>query len=313
MAVRKKTQFITDLKNGSSVDDLFAVCDKQPPRQYTSSGKTILHFDVTVSDRTGYVAVKFWGREDTDATKRVFDSFSKGDVVEIKGRVGEYKGRPQISITQNEGTIQRWDGFDPIDFVHALENNEIERLYSRLKNEITDVKDQQLQRLLKDMFDDQTFAQEYKMCPSAMTNHHNYVGGNLQHTIHVIELCKLMCAHYSEIRKDLLICGAVLHDVGKIKEYESGLAISQTRIGGYIGHPVLGDRLVRKTIEKISAKTNFPKDLEDELSHMILSHHGRIDWGSPVEPKTVEAWVLHYADLLDSHVKNFMQKNISAE
>ena len=105
----------------------------------------------------------------------------------------------------------------------------------------------------------------------------------------------------------------MLHDVGKIKEYESGLAISQTRIGGYIGHPVLGDRLVRKAIEKISAKTDFPKDLEDELSHIILSHHGRSDWGSPVEPKNVEAWVLHYADLLDSHVKNFMQKNISAE
>jgi len=307
---QRKTQFISDLKTGVSVNDLFAVCEKRAPRPY--SDKPGLYFGLLVCDKTGSIPVRFWGREDQSATMNVFDSFLEGDVIEVRrGIVKKYQDQIQISIQQDEGELVRSDNFDGRDFIGSLETQKIEFLFSRLKEEIATIEDQQLRKLVQTVFEDQRFVSAYKQCPSSRTHHHNYLGGNLQHTIHVVSLCRAICEDYPGIRKDLLVSAAILHDVGKTQQYRCGAAITLTREGALLGHAILGHTLIKDTIEKLRARgQDFSKDLEDELGHLILSHHGRNEWGSPVEPRTVEASVLHYADLMDSRVKNFMQREV---
>ena len=294
------------------MDDIFAVGKKFGLRQFNRDGRPVFHFDAFVSDITGVIAVKFWGSGDNEATTKVHNSFEEQQVVEIKGgRVGEYKGRPQIVISEGVGELVVCSDYDLCDFVRALSGGQIDSFFSKLRSEIDSMQDRELQTLLQHMFADPDFVEAYKKSPSASMLHHNYVGGNMQHSMNVLELCRAMSGFYPEIRKDLLVCGAILHDVGKIREYSSGIAISQTREGAFIGHSVIGDRLLRKAIENIRATSDFSQNLEDELCHMILSHHGTPDRGSPMKPKSVEGWVLHYADLMDSQVKDFMQKNVS--
>jgi len=177
-----------------------------------------------------------------------------------------------------------------------------------VKNEISNVQNTDLKNLLELFFSDSEFINDFCTSPSAITHHHNYVGGNLEHTIGVIRLCKNICEMYNGINKDMVVVGAILHDIGKLKEYEAKAAIEKTDEGNFIGHIVLGDRWVREKISELKGKgKDFDKVLEDKLCHIILSHHGRYEFGSPRMPKTIEAAVVHAADLMDSQVKNFIQ------
>jgi len=163
--------------------------------------------------------------------------------------------------------------------------------------------------LLNAFFDDLEFVNNYIHSPSAITHHHNYVGGNLEHALGVVGLCINICEMYPVINKDLVITGAILHDVGKIKEYQTTASIDKTERGNFIGHIVIGDRMIREKINLLRKEgNNFDEKLENFLCHMILSHHGKYEYGSPRMPKFVEACVLFQADLMDSQVKHYIQK-----
>ena len=130
----------------------------------------------------------------------------------------------------------------------------------------------------------------------------------MEHTVGVIRLCQNICEMYPKINKDLLICGALLHDVGKLKEYTYAAAIDISDEGNFIGHIVIGEQWIREKIQELQNNgKEFPKELENQLIHLILSHHGKYEWGSPKIPKLVEACILHQADLMDSQVKNYLQ------
>jgi len=291
---RSKEQFIENLREGDVVNDFFAVKIKNPPRAY----KRGTWFDFIATDKTGEISIKYWGGDNKDRVKRLYDSFSVGDVVQVRsGMVELYEEKPQISINENTGGVRRCSPseYDVSDFIPALDEERIKELYDVLKKEIKDVKNKQLNRLL--------------LLPSAISHHHNYVGGNLEHTVGVIRLCKNICEMYPGINKDLLVCGAILHDVGKLKEYEYTAAVDKTDEGNFIGHIVMGERWIREKISDLRKNgKEFSEELEMHLSHIILSHHGRYEYGSPRMPKTVEASVLHQADLMDSQVKNYLQK-----
>lgn len=305
---RSKEQFIENLREGDVVNDFFAVKIKNPPRAY----KRGTWFDFIATDKTGEISIKYWGGDNKDRVKRLYDSFSVGDVVQVRsGMVELYEEKPQISINENTGGVRRCSPseYDVSDFIPALDEERIKELYDVLKKEIKDVKNKQLNRLLLLFFDDAGFVKEYTHSPSAISHHHNYVGGNLEHTVGVIRLCKNICEMYPGINKDLLVCGAILHDVGKLKEYEYTAAVDKTDEGNFIGHIVMGERWIQEKISELQKNgKEFSEELEMHLSHIILSHHGRYEYGSPRMPKTVEACVLHQADLMDSQVKNYLQK-----
>jgi len=304
---RKKEQYVDSFKEGDAVNDLFAVARKNPPRPY----KKGTWFDFVATDRTGSIIVKFWGGENKDRVKRLYDSFNAGDVVQIRsGYVEIYDEKPQISINESTGGIRRCsrNEYDIRDFIPSLDDSRIHELLNMIKKEIDAVKSEDLRRLLDAFFNDKSFTEAYKISPSAMTHHHNYIGGNLEHIVSVIRLCHTISDMYPNVNKDLLITGAILHDVGKLKEYTVTASIDKTEEGNFIGHIVLGDRWVKEKIEDIRKQGyDFPKDTENQISHLILSHHGKYEWGSPRIPTTIEACILHYADLMDSQIKNYMQ------
>jgi 3'-5' exoribonuclease len=304
---RKKEQFIENLRDGDAVSDFFAVRTKNPPRPY----KKGTWFDMIVTDKTGEIGVKFWGGDNKDRVKRLYDSFKLGDVVQIRaGYVEIYEDRPQISINESTGGLRRCSPkeYDVSDFISSLDESRIEDYLERIKKEIKSVKNSQLKELLSSFFEDSAFVEDFTHTPSAMTHHHNYVGGNLEHTFGVVRLCNNICEMYPLINRDLLITGAILHDIGKIKEYKVTAAIDKTEQGNFIGHIVIGDRWIREKIGELKNKgKSFDQDLENHLCHLILSHHGKYEWGSPRMPKTVEACALHQADLMDSQIKNYIQ------
>jgi len=304
---KKKEQYIENIREGDVINDLYAVKTKFTPRDY----KRGTWFSLVVMDKTGEIDVKFWGGDNKDRVKRLFDSFKNGDVVQIRlGKVEIYGDKPQISINESNGGIRRCSPkeYDVSDFIPSLDEERIEELFEVVKEEIDSIEDEQLKNLLVLFFDDKGFVQDYIHSTSAMTRHHNYVGGNLEHTVGVIRLCNNICEMYPGINHDLVITGAILHDVGKIKEYVITASIDKTDEGNFIGHIVMGDRWVREKISEIKKSgKEFDLGLENKICHIILSHHGRYEYGSPRMPKTIEACVVHHADLMDSQVKNFVQ------
>jgi len=304
---RKKEQFVENLREGDVVNDFFAVKIKNAPRPY----KRGTWFGITVTDKTGEINVKYWGGDNKERVKRLYDSFKIGDVVQVRlGNVEIYEDKPQISINETSGGLRRCgtNEYHVSDFIPALEEDEIKELMKKIKENIKEVENEQLKSLLDAFFNDPTFAKDFSNSPSAISHHHNYVGGNLEHTVGVVRLCKNICEMYPGINKDLAITGAILHDIGKIKEYQSTAAIDKTDEGNFIGHIVMGDRWIREKINEIRKKGNdFDVELENKICHIILSHHGKYEFGSPRMPKTIEAMVVHQADMMDSQVKNFIQ------
>ena len=302
---RKKEQYIENLREGDVVNDFFAVKIRYPPRSY----KRGTWFSLIVTDKTGEMNVKFWGGDNKDRVKRLYDSFKTGDVIYIRlGNVEIYEEKPQISINETTGGMRRCNPkeYDVSDFIPALEDKRIKELFDVVKNEIKSIENEQLKNLLILFFNDPDFVYNYTHSPSAITHHHNYVGGNLEHSVGVIRLCKNICDMYTYFNRDLVITGAILHDIGKLKEYVATAAIDKTSEGNFIGHIVMGDRWIKDKIAELKDK-DFDLDLENKLCHIILSHHGKYEFGSPRMPKTIEACVVHQADLMDSQVKNFMQ------
>jgi 3'-5' exoribonuclease len=304
---RKKEQFIQNLREGDVVNDFFAVKIKNPPRTY----KRGTWFSLVVTDKTGEISVKYWGGDNKERVKRLYDSFKTGDVVQIRlGNVETYEEKPQISINETNGGIRRCGSneYEVSDFIPSLDEKKIKELFELIKQDINNIENPQLKKLLDIFFRDEFFVKEFCNSPSAMTHHHSYVGGNLEHTVGVVRLCKNICEMYNGINRDLVICGAILHDVGKLKEYNITASIDKTNIGNFIGHIVIGDRWIREKIKELKNNgESFDEEMENKICHIILSHHGKYEFGSPRMPKTVEAMVVHAADMMDSQVKNFIQ------
>jgi len=305
---RSKEQFIQDIKEGDVVNDMFSVKVKSTPRSYRKGTM----FDFVAMDKSGEVAVKFWGGDNKERVKRLFNSFKAGDVVHIRqGNVETYNEKLQISINEKTGGVRRCadEEYEKSDFVPALSKSMINRLFKEVTSFIKEIENKDLQKLMDVFFKDPDFVFTYKHAPSAITHHHNYIGGNMQHCVGVARLCCNISQMYPGLNKDLLIVGALLHDLGKLKEYKATTSIQRTSDGNFIGHIVIGMQWIQEMIAKIRNEGNpFDEELEVFLSHLILSHHGRYEYGSPSVPKIAEAIVLFHADYMDSQVKNFLQK-----
>lgn len=283
---------IIEQKDGELIEGIFLVRSKQISTSRTGN----LFITVTLANKRGELDGKIW--DDAEETAKRFE---RDDFVKIKGRVTSYQGTKQINIKSLE-RIQD-NEVDITEFIPRSKRN-IEEMVAEILSEIEKIGNPHLKRLLKAFSDDPEFIRLFKQAPAAKGVHHVYIGGLLQHTLELVGLCRDIIKHYPEADIDLLVTAAILHDAGKIYELGYKRSIDYTDEGRLIGHILIGFRLVD---DKIRTLDGFPKDLALLLEHIIISHQGKYEWGSPKRPKTLEALILHYLDEMNAKIKSFQE------
>lgn len=277
-----------ELKEGDMVDTVFQVKRKGI---YTSqNGNPYLSF--RLSDRTGEIEGRLWeGVEEW--TKNLFE----GDFLKVKGRVITFKGQLQINIKEMNIVHE----VDIKEFLPSSERD-IDEMVKELREDIESVGSPYFRQLLKAFFYDEGFMSLFKKAPAAKELHHVYLGGLLEHTLQVTDLCKDALNHFRNLNNDLLITGALLHDIGKVYEFNYERLIEYSTQGRLLGHISIAVGLLE---EKIKGIEGFPEEAGMLIKHLIISHHGENEYGSPVVPKTVEALILHSLDNLNARVNCF--------
>ena len=245
--------------------------------------------DVELSDKSDSIPGVVW--EDAQLIRQQVD---KGDIVKIKGRLLSYRDMPQVRIDKIRTAGE--DEYDPESFVPSTPAD-IDALKARVMELVESIKDPHLSDLGKQIFENGQFMKEYSRAPGGMKWHHPYLGGLLEHSVNVTEICDFVAGKHLDLNRDLLVLAGLLHDVGKIREYAATTTIDFTDEGRLEGHIVMGERFVRNMCERIG---NFPPKLKMLLSHLMLSHQGYKEFSTPVEPMIPEAFVLYYADEIDS-------------
>lgn len=292
----KKDVFVRDFKIGDHIETLLAVLEKRMC-SYSAPNRLGEQFMwLVMADVSGVIKGVIW-----DEAQELSKTFDKDDIVLIKGEITDYKG-PQVVIE----SIKRVDGdkIDPALFQPATKKNRSEML-KKLKDYIYNyVNNPFLYRLMQSFFDDHEFCNLFLKSPGGRLIHHNYVGGLLEHSVEVVEICLCLLNLYPGVLfPDLLVSAAALHDIGKIKEYDlKSVSFQMTDRGKLIGHITMGRDMV---MEIASRQKHFPEELLLELEHILLSHHGKKEWGSPEVPKTVNAFALFHADLLSARMNQF--------
>lgn len=280
-----KQSFVASLQDGQTVTTHFLVCEKEI--RSTREGKTYLRLEL--GDATGRVEGRMW-----DGFDRMAITFERDDFVKVQARVENYRNKLQLAVEK----IRRAEDHevDPADFfAHTKEN--IDDLYARLLEVVASVGNSWLRQLLESVVRDPQVVPRLKRAPAAKIMHHAYYGGLLEHVLSLCDLCRVVLRHYPETNADLLLSGAVLHDVGKLQELSYERSLGYTDEGQLLGHILLEYELVTK---KMDAIEGFPPELKTLVQHMLISHHGQYEFGSPKLPMFREAVMLHYLDDLDS-------------
>jgi 3'-5' exoribonuclease len=245
---------------------------------------------LTLSDRSGDLETKVWDNAEASASL-----FNEGDILEVEGSASSYRSKIQLTLS---GLKVCKEEVDPSIFIESTPFD-VDEMMRSLKQILTKVEGRYLKALVEKFLADREFIARFKESPAAKNFHHGYMGGLLEHTLSVCRLAVFIAEHYPQLDRDMLISGAFLHDIGKIKEFKTHISIDYTDEGRLLGHLVLGVNMVN---EKIDSLKNFPTETALRLKHMILSHHGEYDFGSPKRPKFIEAFALHSIDDLDAKV-----------
>lgn len=288
-----KIQFIEDIahiKEGEWIEDVFLVKEKRISLRKDGTPYLILR----IGDRTGTIDCKIW-----DNTETVKEKFAIDDFVRIRGIITNYQGTREINIKDIEKVED--DVVNVKDFIKASAFK-TEDMVKALYAIISDIKNFHLRQLLTLFYEDDKFMKLFTSAPAAKEIHHAYIGGLLEHSIEVARLCIDAKRHFREIDIDLLITGALLHDIGKVKELKYRRSLDYTDEGRLIGHILLGVEMVEEKLRKIP---DFPPELAMLVKHLIVSHQGSYEWGSPKVPQTLEAIILHYLDDLSAKVNIF--------
>lgn len=300
--MKSKRTTISELKPGQSVDIVFFVAQKELRTARTGD----YYITLTLSDKTGQIPARMW-----QASETLYGSIPLEGFLQVKGRVEEYKGSPQIVVDACRPVAS--EKVDASDFV-AVTKNDVEAMWAELLEILRAVKDRHLRLLIKKFVEDRDLVAGFKRSPAAMNMHHPFVGGLLEHTLNVVRACQCLLPLYPRLNADLVLTGAFLHDIGKISELQAGTGLTYTDRGQLIGHITIAAIWVHEKASKIGEETSepFPQLLVDLLQHIVLSHHGELEFGSPKLPMIPESFFIHYLDNLDA--KMFMtQRDIDAD
>lgn len=284
--------YIEEYKEGNKFFGIYLCKTKQILK--TKAGKT--YYSLILQDKTGVIDGKVW-----DLNNGI-DEFGNMDFIMVDGMVTSFMGARQVNINR----IRKAQDceYNPADYIPASKYN-IEDMYSRLKEIISSIKEPHLRKLTEKCYiEDVDFVKKFKLHSAAKSIHHGFIGGLLQHTIAVTEMCIFMADHYSILDRDLLITAAIFHDIGKVYELSEFPSNDYTDDGQMLGHIFIGAQLIGNKIKEIPG---FPAMLATELQHCILAHHGELEFGSPKKPAIAEAMALAFADNTDARLETMTE------
>lgn len=283
-----KSKFVADLKIGEELENVPFLLE-DVARRSTKDGRSFLLF--SVRDKTGQASGVFW-----DVPEHIANHVQSGLVMLITGRVHSFKDSLQVTATDlNLNPKPDWRDFLPSS------TRPREELLAALKQEIGRL-DEPWQTLVRTLLLDPAFLEAYTISPAARGMHHAYIGGLLEHSLSMTAVARFLAKHYPLVNENLLVAGTLLHDMGKTSEYSTEGGFTQTDDGRLVGHILRG--LLQ--LQTVAHQIHFPEADLQQLIHLIASHHGTLEWGSPVVPKTIEAVLLHQIDLLDSRMQGFI-------
>ncbi|TFG93759.1 MAG: HD domain-containing protein [Syntrophobacterales bacterium] len=285
-----KNIYVKDIRAGDRVSDLFLVTEKN----MAISQKGNPYLNLKLRDKTGEVDGRVW-----DRAAEMNGIFQTGDIIQIQSQAVSFKNMIQLSISKisvvNDPTVTAAD-YLPSSV------SDIPEMFETLMKIINTIQNKHLKALLDLIFGDEKTADSFRKAPAAKGFHHAYIGGLLEHTLSVTQLLDPVTRHYPQVNRDLTITGGILHDIGKIHELSFDGTMDYTDEGRLVGHIVLAVEFVDT---KIAVIKNFPKQLALELRHILLSHHGVLEFGSPKRPKTMEALIVNFIDDLDAKTNAF--------
>ena len=280
-----KTPLVSDLNSEQNITTFFLVCEKEV--RNTREGKPYLRLEL--GDRSGTIEARMW-----DQFEAAAKGINRDDFVKVQARVEIYRNRPQLSVMQVR--VAKPEEIDLADFLPQTKAD-VTKLYVQLLEYAGSISNPWLKKLVAGILCDPAITAKYKRAPAAKVMHHAYLGGLLEHVISLCELAKLAAAHYPELDVDLLLTAAILHDVGKLDELCYERTIGYTVEGQLLGHIVMEVETVSRAMSVIEG---FPPNLKTVVQHLLISHHGEYEFGSPKLPMIREALVFHYLDDLDS-------------
>jgi 3'-5' exoribonuclease len=285
-----KEFFICDCTRheNKNITSSFVVVSKQIKPKKTGEP----YLAVTLGDRSGQLEAKMW-----DNVEEVLNAFEQDDFVKVKGLINKYKNRFQLTIHK-----LRKLGETEIDFSDYLPKTtrNIDELWQTLAEFVASFQNLHLKGLVRAFMSDPEIAAAYRNAPAAKTLHHAYIGGLLDHVVSLFRSCDLVCRNYPQVNRDLLLTGVFLHDIGKIHELTYNRSFSYTTRGQLLGHMVIELEMLQA---KLALVPDFPPELKTLVEHLIISHHGEYEFGSPKLPMFPEALLLHYMDDLDSKME----------
>lgn len=287
-----KKKFVANIHAGETIQDVFVLAEKN--RAYKRDGNPFLN--VVLADRTGQIKGVVWDNVEQAAA-------AEGDFVRISATAGEYRGALQLVVKSLQSV-----GLESINSADYLPvtTRDVEQMLVRLKSLTETFTCPWLRRLMAGFWEDEEFVRRFKRAPAAKKMHHAYIGGLLEHTLSMALLGEKIAGHYSGVDRDLLITGAVLHDIGKLGELIYDYRIDYSDEGRLLSHIVIGLEMVEAKIRTID---QFPPERAMLVKHLLVSHHGTREFGSPEPPKTIEAVLLNSIDEMDAHlaaIREFM-------
>ena len=290
-------RFVTDLKDGEIVDDVFLVADKQ----LRANRNAALYLSVDLRDKTGMMNGRMWNVSEESCA-----GVQGGGFVRARGKVQLYQGTLQLILTHCDPVSAAT--VDPVDF-EQVSSVKIDQLLEQLRSMLLGFENPALRTLMECFLVDEEILHGLAETPAGVKAHHAYSGGLLEHVVTLLKSAEKLCEVYAELDVELLQAGVFLHDIGKIRELSTDAGFNYTDEGQLLGHLMIGVEMLTEKIHRVNELTGqpFPKELEWRLKHMIVSHHGSYEFGSPRLPMTPEAIALHMIDNLDAKLHEFMR------
>jgi len=294
LLMTKKIQPISSFKHDSDIQGFYLVTEKSIRK--TRAGDTYL--DMTLSDKTGKISAKMW-----QGFEKAAEEFDQGDAVVVKAHTDVYRNKLQLNVSKISKVREEHDDYGfSLDSLIPSSERDPKEMWTEVKELIDSIEDEFLKKIVDIIYgENEKSIQNY---PAAKFIHHNFRGGLLEHTLSLANDSVYFSKKYPDLNRDLLLAGALLHDIGKVKELSGEVATTYTDEGSLIGHIILGRDMVRDAAKEIAG---FPAETLLLLEHLILSHQGKYEYGSPRKPMIKEALILFYIDDLDSKMNIFMK------